>query len=761
MREADIDRLRRLAAEKRAAKPAEPEKVASSAPKFDEPAPVIEEFEDSLGEVDDEATDEAARDAYMRSVVESLDIVRAYDLFSGKGPVSGKEDSSGNIFVRCPTPDHEDKHPSAQVKPSTNEWVCHACGIGGDPVALVAAALGKDFRNGRDYMEITKEICRELGESFYIDSFGHERIEMPVREDPEPEVPVHGDGEGPEGFFDLEEAFEKGDLTPPKPTELPPELDFMLDSLDEVGDSAPRSDRIMEKIREKAGPKKAPEAPVKGSKTAVNTGENTPKTVKTPPGMPKFNVGAMVEGQKPVKKAKTTAKQPVSEPEEPETDQDEPEIDTPAPNMNVPTLDWRNIVSENTFIHEYCTAGLDHDAAPEEFHFWNAVMAVGMVLGRHLCLDDQSEVFANLYVCEVARTGTGKSRAARMLDDVLYRVIPPGKDTSIGVQKISIPASGEALLDSFSNYFEDDQKTRHYQSVRGLIRLDEAASLLKASMRLGNTTIDMLNELYNADKTTSISSRGSGNTLAVEPFCSLLTGLQPNRIQALITPDMVGAGFVNRFVWAYGHPREPLAVGTATDRGPSLTQAVVKLGQIKEWVERQYNGPSSPSFNGRLLMWDPSARDEWTNFFHTVVHPAMSADDTDLMQRVDLVLKKLILILSANMGKTSVTPEAVEQVKKIWPYLKDGYRITGDHIRTSDLSRKEQKVMDAIRRHLGKPGRENGVTAAELWKRGLKNNGLVTSMEELNKIVKTLHAAGEIRSREVNRSTRYTLAKGG
>lgn len=44
---------------------------------------------------------------------------------------------------RCPSPTHEDKHPSMSVK--NNHWKCFSCGAGGNVISLVMTVYGIDF----------------------------------------------------------------------------------------------------------------------------------------------------------------------------------------------------------------------------------------------------------------------------------------------------------------------------------------------------------------------------------------------------------------------------------------------------------------------------------------------------------------------------------------------------------------------------------------------------------------------------------------
>ena len=48
------------------------------------------------------------------------------------------------LFYRCPNPKHQDKHPSLQINPHKNVWLCGPCGVGGNPWQLAAFIGGID-----------------------------------------------------------------------------------------------------------------------------------------------------------------------------------------------------------------------------------------------------------------------------------------------------------------------------------------------------------------------------------------------------------------------------------------------------------------------------------------------------------------------------------------------------------------------------------------------------------------------------------------
>jgi len=61
--------------------------------------------------------------------------------------------------VRCPLPDHEDRHPSASYKDSV--WYCHRCGEGGGIFTAAAAITGLGER-GDEFCELRKWLAERM-----------------------------------------------------------------------------------------------------------------------------------------------------------------------------------------------------------------------------------------------------------------------------------------------------------------------------------------------------------------------------------------------------------------------------------------------------------------------------------------------------------------------------------------------------------------------------------------------------------------------
>jgi len=54
--------------------------------------------------------------------------------------------------VRCPFPDHQDKTPSFEIKPSGNRWICYGCNRRGGTIDFVKVYRGIDFLEAKSWL---------------------------------------------------------------------------------------------------------------------------------------------------------------------------------------------------------------------------------------------------------------------------------------------------------------------------------------------------------------------------------------------------------------------------------------------------------------------------------------------------------------------------------------------------------------------------------------------------------------------------------
>lgn len=58
----------------------------------------------------------------------------------------------GEQMIKCPA--HDDRKPSASVNRSKGLWHCHACGAGGDAIAMLQATEGWGYRQAVEFLTV-------------------------------------------------------------------------------------------------------------------------------------------------------------------------------------------------------------------------------------------------------------------------------------------------------------------------------------------------------------------------------------------------------------------------------------------------------------------------------------------------------------------------------------------------------------------------------------------------------------------------------
>lgn len=372
--------------------------------------------------------------------------------------------------------------------------------------------------------------------------------------------------------------------------------------------------------------------------------------------------------------------------------------------ITFPSLDWRSITPDNTFLSAWMKQ-VTQDDVPEEYHFWNGLLALGFALGRDVTLEDLIPVHGNLFICTLGHSGSGKSKASYHLSRLLNRALPHKWDdpNSKGVRKVSAPGSAEALIHNFSKPIPDPNNPKvvaYYAPIRGLIEFNELSALVGRTARQGNVTKPTLMQMYDMEDTVSTSSMSHGMKEAHEPFASALTTTQPRAIRTLLTRGDADSGFLNRWIFAAGPDKTRFAIGGIQ---VDIEPAVDPLLAVQGWAG---------SFGGTRMQWSVEASELFTKFFHSTIEPDKKRDESGLLVRMDLLMKKLTLLFSANQHMKIVPVDAVEAAIKMYPYIVDCYSIPASQIGNSLQHEIREEILRHARTYLEK--KNIGITMREL-----------------------------------------------
>jgi hypothetical protein len=370
-----------------------------------------------------------------------------------------------------------------------------------------------------------------------------------------------------------------------------------------------------------------------------------------------------------------------------------------ANNIIYPTLDWRQLITENTFLDTYMQCATI-DSSPEEYHFFNALLALGLCAQRDIYLLDYKPVYGNLFICLLGHTGNMKSTATDPLFALIRKAFPyeEDDDKTRGIQLVPQVGSGESLVHHFQkevfdpNFMPVPGGPRKpplvgYAPVSGLVEFPEMAVLMKTANRSGSSLLERLIELYDNRTEVTHSSRGTGITRAKNPFCSVLTTSQPKALRQILTTTDADSGFLNRWIFVSGNkkPRRVITLAHA-DIGPAVTE----LQRIRGWISLRHLAVGFDAEND-------DAYHLFERFIEEKVWPIVENDETGFYNRLELLYKKIILLLAMNEKTQIITTEMVKKLYILHEYLVKTLEIPGKHVGTFETNDLAEKILEKVK----------------------------------------------------------------
>lgn len=354
-------------------------------------------------------------------------------------------------------------------------------------------------------------------------------------------------------------------------------------------------------------------------------------------------------------------------------------------------IDWTEYADDSSFLAAWMDA-TSKDDLPEEYYFWQGLMAIGLAAGRDVRLLDLKDVFGNLFLTIIGTTGSGKTRTTGNLKRMLYDALPYDHDdpSNMGVRMVEGSSSGEALIDQFVKEEDPlDPTNKNTVSVRGLIDFGELATLIGKASSPTSILKPKLMDFYDNSPVVSTSSRSFGNAMAREPFAAAVTSTQPRSIRNLVNHSDIDSGFLNRWVFIYGTEKERVAYGnTPLD----LHKPAEALRSLKGWCARMRGLPGM-TLTGEAL-------DLYVKFHARVVTPIISStagfDDDPMLGRIELTMKKLILLFTIDSKEPTPSKRSVEKAISLWPYLEMTYTLASGAIASTPDNDLENEIISLI-----------------------------------------------------------------
>lgn len=374
-------------------------------------------------------------------------------------------------------------------------------------------------------------------------------------------------------------------------------------------------------------------------------------------------------------------------------------------------LDWRDLIPQHTPLYRYLDV-VTKDDSPEEYHFWNFMLLIGLICGKDVGLMDSEIVYGNFLMCIVGQTGVGKSRSERHLGRLIEAAAPFDYDAfdSKGVKIISGSGSGEYMLREFQHSTPDPRSTKAQQmpdlihpGVRGLAKWSELSEMIGKASNSGATVREKIMELYDASGDIAFGSITSGRTVVKSPFGSVATTTQPAAIRKLLDKNEIKSGFLNRWLFISGTRKKMHPRGSLVDIKPIVPE-VKKLRAYADTIASSQRG---------IIDLEPDAGDAYDAFLTDSIQAMKMADD--LYARLDLTFKKITLLLAANSFETAVSLQTVETAKAVFAYLVRCYELFGASLVDTEEHELHEAILGKIRTKLAKTPTE-GLAGHEIVK---------------------------------------------
>lgn len=357
--------------------------------------------------------------------------------------------------------------------------------------------------------------------------------------------------------------------------------------------------------------------------------------------------------------------------------------------LNPLQIDWEKLFPSETFLRIYMEA-VCIDDIPHEYHVGHAFQALGAAVGHHVWMADTKAVKANLNTCVLGTTGSGKSKSVAPFEELIREALPfhEGDEYTApaGVMISPVPASAEALVDLFQHTIQDPSTNEviGYSSVNGLLPIDELSEFYARATRQGSSMKEVIMQMFDGRYEISQKSLTGGLRRAHMPFCQVVTTTQPRAIQEFLNRNDEHTGFLNRWMILTGQPRmAPVAYGGFP---PDVSAAVESLREVHAWAV---------SLDAHAMMLSGDPLDRWTEFFHDVIVP-LKNEDLPIMGRMDLLLKKFMLVFAINEKRLHPSLANVDAAISLFGYMKASLSFFATHIKATDYDHCWHEIIRCI-----------------------------------------------------------------
>lgn len=643
-------------------------------------------------------------------------------------PVSGGKET----FIRCPSPSHVDKRPSAWMQEREGLWFCAACSVGGDVFDLAAHATGypvPDYKaSSVSFGDVVQDVADRLGiTEEAARAAGYTRESRPAEE-------ADVSAEWPEDFTEAELAYAQRIYESWDEAGVPNAKDLAVHDVlarrSVVGRDA--------EVKELAGPEldegASREMDIELAKIAPVTTSEMSSSYEDA-----IAKGLIVE----------VGIDPESHP-----------------------INWEDFLQPDTPLYRMMKAAAVTDI-PDEFVLFSIYTAFGAQIGRRVELvDSVRPVDGALWTVLSGDTGTKKSTVAMQMERILHNVCPPSGSNGVKLQ--GTPASGERFMDMLRR--EEtigvgvSVEVEECVNSASFMYVDEFSMLATAMGRAGNTLGSHLLQVYGCGRDQIVrptEAMGRVSFPVTGPLLGILSTTQPNRLMTMLDQYDVASGYMNRFVFIGGVPRRICVPMMGFGPDWDAVQAEFQLIENRLNCADRFIPMHDKAFVDKPWQLTPDSGGlvrlrEWIMEQDRIMAETDNSMIREMLARRDLLIKKLVLLMAVNrivgadttrVGK-NWTEEDVEAAIAHYDNLQYGWISSAERVFSERDTEMEDWILDRVKNSV----ETNGIAQNEL--RRLIPHRMRMPARDFNQIVQALAISGafrqvDLRKAKTKKSTKW------
>lgn len=349
--------------------------------------------------------------------------------------------------------------------------------------------------------------------------------------------------------------------------------------------------------------------------------------------------------------------------------------------------------------------------------------AAGNIIGRgpHIVACGDAH-FANLFVCAVGSTSTGRKGSATGPVERLFTMVDPTWSTRVQAGGLS---SGEGLIYCVRDPSQSREKqkrggTVQFETVesdpgvsdkRLFVRQSELYGALQNMKRTGNNLSPILREAWDRGELNSMTKNSPLH--ATGAHISIVASITPEELRRSLT-DEIDNGFANRFLWGCSTRSKFLPSGGHLFE-LDLSEWIVRFGKIINTAQR-----------GKRIRRSLEAEELWgRDYSNTGMYAELSRERPGLFgivtARAAPQVLRLALIFAELDEEDEMSSTHLLAAREVWRYCEASARyIFGEALQNKTAN----EILAALR------ASPNGMARSEILRRVFGGHKLSTEIEE-------------------------------